>query len=53
MTLKVCACCGKLNTTKTAKKIGREKVLGMDAIYFNCECKSTFLLMSKKTRKRW
>lgn len=49
MTLKTCSC-GKIQTTKNALFIGRERTV--DALYFNCSsCNSTFLLMSKKAKE--
>ncbi len=48
MTLKICTC-GKVNTTKNAKKIGKQKDFGGHRIiYFNCiGCNSTFIVLGK------
>lgn len=46
MKLKKCSC-GIENTTKTAKKVGRDDL----ALYFNCVCASTFVLLKKNWKK--
>lgn len=46
MTLKTCKTCGKVQTTKNAKYIGKDLI----ALYFNCtNCQSTFIIR----RKNW
>ena len=46
MTLKICPCCGKLQTTKKAKFLGRQE-FGQDMLWFNCEFGGTFVIVSK------
>lgn len=45
MNLKICTC-GKLNTTKNAKFLGRCD-LKYTVLMFNCTCQSTFTIMKK------
>lgn len=48
MTLKTCSC-GKVQTTKNAKFIGKDLGTGL---YFNCtSCNSTFLIVANKDKK--
>ena len=47
MKLKNCPCCGKMQTTKNAKFIGRFE-LTRPGMMFNCECGSSFVIMAKK-----
>ena len=47
MTLKRCPNYDKLNTTKTATKLGVQN-LGYKQLLFNCSCGGTFCVMNRR-----
>lgn len=45
---KKCTCCGKMLTTKSVRRIGRDDSYGRDILYLNCnDCESTIVLLAK------
>lgn len=52
MTIHTCTC-GKLQTTRNAKKLARTDDLGIDMLYLNCQsCGSTFCVISRKDQEK-
>jgi hypothetical protein len=50
--LKKCSC-GTVQTSKTAKKLGRQALGGFQILYFNCgKCNSTFCLVGDPRKKK-
>lgn len=52
MKLKDCTCCKSKLTTKNTENLGRHRDVLYDFIFIGCmSCKTTLILMSKKTRE--